>query len=93
MARIICSVYKGSLKQDTYLYIDKKEGLKRVPPALLSMFGKLSLSLTFLLTPDRKLAREDAAQVYANILANGFHLQLPPVEEFMASAPSVAPPG
>jgi uncharacterized protein YcgL (UPF0745 family) len=30
------------------------------------------------LTPERKLAREDARQVVANLEAHGYHLQSPP---------------
>ena len=64
-----------------YLYVDKKEGLGRVPAELLAIFGTPKLVFDLLLTPQRKLAREDIAQVLANIEQQGYHLQMPPQEE------------
>ena len=81
MTPIVCNVYKGSKKADTYLYVDKKEGTARVPQELLGLLGELELALTFVLTPERKLAREDPAAVVANIESEGYHLQLPPIDE------------
>ncbi|MNY74565.1 Protein YcgL [compost metagenome] len=34
-----------------------------------------------LLTPERKLAREDAVKVLENIEKQGYHLQMPPPED------------
>lgn len=81
MSPIVCNVFKGNRKADTYLYVDKREGTARVPPELLGLMGELELALTFVLTPDRTLAREDPAVVVANIETTGYHLQLPPVDE------------
>lgn len=81
MNRIVCSVYKCSKKADTYLYVDKREGTKRVPAELLGIMGDLELALTFLLRPGRTLALEDPVAVAANIESQGYHLQLPPADE------------
>lgn len=74
----ICSIFKSPRKNEMYLYVDKKEGLDRVPDELLSIFGDPVLVFDLLLTTQRKLAREDVAQVLANIEQQGYHLQMPP---------------
>lgn len=77
----ICSIYKSPRKREMYLYVDKREALARVPEALLSAFGVPQHAFDLLLTPERKLAREDIHKVLDNIEKQGFHLQMPPPEE------------
>lgn len=77
----ICSIYKSPRKREMYLYVDKREALTRVPEALLNVFGAPQHVFDMLLTPERKLAREEAGQVLENIEKQGFHLQMPPPEE------------
>ncbi len=77
----ICSIYKSPRKREMYLYVDKREALARVPEALLQAFGTPQHAFDLLLTPERKLAREDIHKVLANLEAQGFHLQMPPPEE------------
>jgi hypothetical protein len=76
--RLICDIYKGSKKEGMYLYVDKKEGLGKVPDALLASFGQLALVTTLIITPSKKLARADARQVLEEIDRQGFYLQMPP---------------
>ena len=78
MTRICCSIYKSRRKPDTYLYVDKTEVLSRVPESLLEAFGTPELAFDFTLHPERRLARENAAQVLEDIARQGYHLQLPP---------------
>lgn len=77
----ICSIYKSPRKREMYLYVDKREALARVPEALLQAFGTPQHAFDLLLTPERKLAREDIHKVLANLESQGFHLQMPPPEE------------
>lgn len=77
----ICSIFKSPRKQEMYLYVDKKEGLERVPAELLTLFGAPQLVFDLLLTPTRKLARENIVTVLENIEKQGFHLQMPPPPE------------
>ena len=77
----ICSIYKSPRKNEMYLYVDKREALKRVPEALLSLFGPPQHCFDLLLTPERQLAREDIHKVLQNIEEQGYHLQMPPPEE------------
>ena len=80
MSRLI-KVLKGSRKADTYLYVDFAEGVERVPAALLQQLGETAEVLALKLTPERKLARADAAEVLRQIEAVGYYLQLPPATD------------
>jgi uncharacterized protein YcgL (UPF0745 family) len=77
----ICSIYKSSKKDEMYIYVRKADTLSRVPEALLAMFGTPKLFGTLLITPDKKLARAEAAQVLGDIVEKGFYLQMPPTRE------------
>ena len=77
----ICSIYKSPRKREMYLYVDKREALARVPEALLSAFGVPQHAFDLLLTPERKLAREDISKVLENLKSQGYHLQMPPLED------------
>lgn len=84
--RTLCAVYKSSKKDEMYLYVDKKDDLKRVPQALLDIFGTAIPVTTMLIAADKKLARADAKQVLADISSRGFYLQMPlPREPYMLS--------
>ncbi|MCY1277264.1 Protein YcgL [compost metagenome] len=77
----ICSIYKSPRKNEMYLYVLKSDALKRVPAALLSVFGVPQHAFDLVLSPERQLAREDIGQVLENLDKQGFHLQMPPAEE------------
>ena len=64
-----------------YLYVLKSEALERVPENLLLAFGKPVHAFDLVLTPERKLAREDIEKVLANLDSQGYHLQMPPAED------------
>ncbi len=70
-------VYKSLRKSDTYLYLREKDGFALVPDQVRAPLGELVFVLKFELTPERKLGREDAAVVRANLSTRGFHLQRP----------------
>jgi uncharacterized protein YcgL (UPF0745 family) len=77
----ICSIYKSTRKNEMYLYVDKLDGLKRVPEGLMAAFGPPKLTFEFVLTPERKLDREDTAKVLENLEKQGYHLQMPPAQD------------
>lgn len=79
--KIICDIYRSIKKEDLYLYVPKSKGLKDVPQALLDMFGRPELAFSLVLTPERKLAKEDINKVFESLNEKGFHLQLPPVKD------------
>lgn len=77
----ICEVFRSPRKPEMYLYVDKAAGYAELPEALLRQFGEPEPVMTLLLTPERKLARADAAAVLQQIELQGFYLQMPPTQE------------
>jgi hypothetical protein len=75
---LLCTIYRSAREQELYVYVERKEGLTRLPPELLARLGTTSEVMTIRLTPERKLARARAAEVLAAIAAKGYYLQLPP---------------
>ena len=63
-----------------YIYVSRDDGLARVPAALLDKFGEPELALTFVLTPERRLARHNGEKVFRNLVDQGYHLQMPPID-------------
>ena len=79
MTRLV-KVYKTRRKADMYLFVDFSEDLERVPESLLERFGTPELALSLSLTPERKLARAEAAAVLNAISEEGYFLQMPPAD-------------
>lgn len=71
-------VYKSQRRADTYVYLAARDDFTRLPEPLRTQLGTLSYVLDVALTPERKLAQEDSAQVRENLATRGFHLQFPP---------------
>ena len=80
-----CDVYKSLTKESYFLYVMAGEGLGSVPSELMTQFGEAELTLTFTLSKDRKLAKEDAEIVLANLHEQGYHLQLPAADQRFAT--------
>ncbi|MBL4680321.1 MAG: YcgL domain-containing protein [Pseudomonadales bacterium] len=76
---ILCDVYKSQSKSEVYIYVDKVDGLSRVPESLLKEFEGPVICFSFKLTHDRKLSREDSRKVIENLKCQGYHLQMPPL--------------
>lgn len=84
---MLCHIYRSNQKLDTYLYLAVRDDFSAIPGELLRVFGTPEFSFSFQLEADRKLAREDAAKVLANLKERGYHLQLQGdelVEELLA---------
>ncbi len=79
--KTLCQIFKSSRQEEMYLYVDREEGLERVPAALLARFGDPVEVMTLVLTPQRSLARANAAEVLESISERGFYLQMPPTPE------------
>ncbi len=73
-----CWIYRSNRKDEMFLYLSAEDGFDAVPQPLLKAFGRPSLVMQLELHPQRKLAREDASKVMANLRLQGFHLQMPP---------------
>ena len=84
---MLCHIYRSNLKLDTYLYVAVRDDFSAIPPELLRVFGTPEYSFSFKLESDRKLAKEDAAEVLSNLEKQGYHLQLQSdelIEEMLA---------
>jgi uncharacterized protein YcgL (UPF0745 family) len=69
-------VYRSGKKNTWYLYVPGEGNFEQVPEQLLATLGPLEMALQFDLHPERKLARDNAAQVIADLEEKGYHLQI-----------------
>ena len=86
----VIEIFKGHKKEEMYLYVEQKNGLKSVPDDLLATFGQTESVMVLLLTKDKKLARVTASDVLAAIEDQGYFLQMPPPPEALAEAQMAA---
>ncbi|MDB2424851.1 YcgL domain-containing protein [Litoricolaceae bacterium] len=82
----VIEIFKGHKKEEMYLYVEQKNGLKSVPDDLLATFGQTESVMVLLLTKDKKLARVTASDVLAAIEDQGYFLQMPPPPAALAEA-------
>lgn len=76
---MIAYIYKSRLKDELYLYINKKDDFSQVPQPLYDSMGKEPVFVMEVeLSPERKLAREDVNTVIRSLETQGFHVQIPP---------------
>lgn len=76
-----CFIYKSLKKDYLYLYIVNKDDFSKVPDALINNFGKMEFVMDIELSPEQKLAREDAGKIIDSLKEQGFFVQLPPQRE------------
>jgi hypothetical protein len=76
-----CSVWKSPRKAFTYIYLAHGHDFGELPPQLKAAFGEPEFVMDLELTPDRRLAYEDTAEVRVNLLNSGYHLQMPPTDD------------
>jgi len=72
-----CAVYRSNKKEMTYLYLPEADDMSKVPETLLKLISPVERVLEFELTPDRKLAQEDSAEVLKQLKKQGWFLQMP----------------
>ena len=82
----IVEIFKGNKKEEMYLYVDQKKGLRQVPEDLLSTFGQTESVMVLPLTQDKKLARVEATDVLEAIEQHGYFLQMPPSPEALVES-------
>lgn len=80
MTPIIVSTYKSPKKAELYLFIPKEAGLDTLADELLVMFGEPEHIIDFDLTPDRKMPRSNAPDIYNALQTKGYFMQMPPLE-------------
>ncbi|TPH12571.1 YcgL domain-containing protein [Litorilituus lipolyticus] len=78
---MLCAIYKSPKKQQTYLFIKKRDDFSSVPEALMTTFGTPTLVTIVNLATKDKLGMADIDKVRSNLEEQGFYLQLPPPVE------------
>ncbi|WP_035341653.1 MULTISPECIES: YcgL domain-containing protein [unclassified Dickeya] len=76
-----CVIYRSSKRDQTYLYVEKKDDFSRVPTALMESFGQPHLVMILPLDGRKTLASADINKVKQSLAEQGFYLQLPPPPE------------
>lgn len=80
MTAMNVSVYKSPKKVELYLYVPKEDGLDKLPDEVRVIFGEPSHVLDLILTPEKKLARVQTAEVLKALSTRGYFMQMPPHE-------------
>lgn len=80
-----CAIYKSRKKQNTYLYLAVKDDFSNIPDTLLKLLGEPIHVMDLELDLERKLAREDPAEVLHNLQERGWHLQVPQQDEWLTT--------
>ncbi|MCH9297669.1 YcgL domain-containing protein [Pantoea allii] len=75
---MFCVIYRSPVRDQTYLYVEKKDDFSRVPDALLKGFGKPQLAMVVNLAQRDKLANADINNVKQGLSDQGYYLQIPP---------------
>lgn len=78
---MLCAIYKSSKKDQTYLFVAKRDDFSSVPELLMKSFGKPVLSMMIQLKADTRLAISDPQKIMAALQGQGYYLQLPPPQE------------
>ncbi len=82
--KVVCEIYKSTKLDGAYLYLKKNSNIEALPTKLTETFGIPKHVMTFLLTPEKKLAQVEAKQVLEKLEDNGYFLQLTrEVDEYM----------
>lgn len=78
---MLCAIYRSPLRDQTYLYIEKKDDFSRVPESLFKKFDKPQFVMLLALDKRDHLASADIVQVRQQLKESGYYLQLPPVAQ------------
>lgn len=78
---MFCAIYRSPRRDQTYLYVEKKDDFGRVPPELLNGFGQPQLAMILPLDGSKRLANADLAKVKSALQEQGYYLQVPPPVE------------
>lgn len=84
--KMICAIYRSTKRDQTYLYIEKKDDFSRIPEELLQSFGEPQFVMLLDLAQRQRLANADIEKVKQALTDQGFYLQVPPPVESMLNA-------
>ncbi|MEM6159096.1 YcgL domain-containing protein [Erwinia sp. P6884] len=78
---MLCVIYRSAKRDQTYLYVEKKDDFSRVPAELMQGFGKPQLAMLLPLDGSKRLVNADLEKVKAALKEQGYYLQVPPPPE------------
>ena len=78
---MLCAIYKSPKKDQTFLYVLRRDDFSAVPEALLNSFGPPQLVTLLNLAGRDQLANADIEKVRQSLNEQGFYLQMPPQQE------------
>jgi uncharacterized protein YcgL (UPF0745 family) len=78
---MLCAIYRSSKRDQTYLYVEKKDDFSRVPQDLMQGFGAPAFAMLLPLDGTKKLANAEIEKVKQALSEQGYYLQLPPPPE------------
>ncbi|TQI80783.1 hypothetical protein FHU10_4328 [Serratia fonticola] len=78
---MLCVIYRSPKRDQTYLYVEKKDDFSRVPEDLMKSFGTPQFAMMLSLDERKKLASADIEKVKEALKQEGFYLQFPPPVE------------
>lgn len=78
---MFCVIYRSTKREQTYLYVEKKDDFSRVPDELMYSFGTPKLAMILPLDGRKKLIHADLDKVKQALADQGYYLQLPPPSE------------
>ncbi|MCD1125828.1 YcgL domain-containing protein [Jinshanibacter sp. LJY008] len=84
---MLCAIYRSNKRDQTYLYIERRDDFSKIPEALMNSFGKPVFVMTLELEQRTKLASADIARVKQDLIGQGFYLQVPPPVESLLKTP------
>lgn len=74
---LACVVYRGRRRDDSYLFVERRDDFSRVPDALLAMLGGVEFVMDLNLWPARRLAQSSSVEVIRQLRMQGYYLQMP----------------
>ena len=78
---MFCVIYRSTKREQTYLYVEKKDDFSRVPDELMYSFGTPKLAMILPLDGRKKLIHADLDKVKQALADQGYYLQLHPPSE------------
>ena len=65
---MLCAIYRSPKRDQTYLYIEKKDDFSRIPAELLISFGKPQFAMLLSLNERKTLATADIEKVKSALI-------------------------
>ena len=69
---MFCVIYRSSKRDQTYLYVEKKDDFSRVPEELMKGFGQPQLAMILPLDGRKKLVNADIEKVKQALTEQGY---------------------